>query len=167
MADTTLPQNTDELIQRIETEWDLLLKAIARADERSMSAPDAGGWSPKDNLAHISAWMNVLLDHHFGAMTMEESLGVPPVDEVGGFDEINARVVALHRNRSLADVLKEMKEVYAKTVAHLRQIPFGELLKPRHPERPDSELMLHSVIGDTYEHFAEHRESIEKALSAK
>ena len=43
-------------------------------------------------------------------------------------------------------------------------MPFEDLLKPRRADDPQSSPLLPSVAGDTYEHFAEHRENIEKML---
>jgi hypothetical protein len=39
------------------------------------------------------------------------------------------------------------------------------LMKPRDENDPDKGLIINSVIGNTNEHFAEHRETVEKVLS--
>ena len=58
------PKSKSELFSRIQHEWSALMDAVAKLDEKQMSTPDAGGWSPKDNLAHITEWMNILLDEY-------------------------------------------------------------------------------------------------------
>jgi hypothetical protein len=41
---------------------------------------------------------------------------------------------------------------------------FEDLMKPRHADDPEKRPLLMWVLGDTSEHFAEHRETIEKML---
>jgi hypothetical protein len=45
-----LPRTKNELMERIAREWDALQRAFAGLNDAQMSAPDAGGWSIKDNL---------------------------------------------------------------------------------------------------------------------
>lgn len=157
------PTNQKELLSIIEHEWNLLMELVARLDESQMSTPDAGGWSPKDNLAHLADWMNVLLGSHMDRRPAHEVFGVAPeVTEGWDFDAINAVLFERNRTRTSEDVLDELKQVYAQVVERLKSTPFEDLLKPRHPENPNSSNLLASVIGDTYEHFAEHRETMQK-----
>ncbi len=47
----------DELIKKIETEWDNLQAALDGLTEEQMHQPGVvGEWSIKDILAHITAW---------------------------------------------------------------------------------------------------------------
>ncbi len=141
------------------------MDTIAKFDASQISSPDSGGWSPKDNLAHITEWMNILLGYHMDNRPNHEILGVAPeVTAEWDFDAINKILLERNRDRSVEDVLGELKTVYARVMDRLMATPFEELLKPRHPEDPQSSPLLASVIGDTHEHFAEHRESIEKVL---
>jgi len=57
-----------------------------------------------------------------------------------------------------------LRRVYANLVKKLEAIPFEDLLKPRHADDPEKNPILIWVLGDTTEHFAEHRETIEKML---
>ena len=159
------PKDKAELFSRIEHEWSALMNVVAKLTESQMSTPDAGGWSPKDNLAHLTEWMNILLGYHMDNRPSHEVIGVAPeVTAEWDFDAINKILLERNRDRSVEDVLDELKTVYARVMDRLMATPFEELLKPRHPEDPQSSPLLASVIGDTYEHFAEHRESIEKVL---
>ena len=159
------PKDKAELFSRIEHEWSALMNVVAKLTESQMSTPDAGGWSPKDNLAHVTEWMNILLGYHMDNRPSHEVLGVTPdVTADWDFDAINKILLERNRDRSVEDVLGELKTVYVRVMDRLKSTPFEELLKPRHPEDPQSSPLLASVIGDTHEHFAEHRESIEKVL---
>jgi hypothetical protein len=62
-----MPQSTPELLSEIEREWKELWRVVGRLTTEQMVAPDAGGWSPKDNLAHLTEWMNVLMGYHLEA----------------------------------------------------------------------------------------------------
>jgi len=68
------------------------------------------------------------------------------------------------RGRSSDDVLGEIRRVYSALTLKLRSMPFEDLLKPRHADDPERQPLLNWVLGDTTEHFAEHRATIEKVL---
>jgi len=59
-----IPGSKTELMAEIKREWNLLMAVVARLDETKMTTPDEGGWSPKDNLAHLTEWMNSLMGYH-------------------------------------------------------------------------------------------------------
>jgi hypothetical protein len=161
------PKTKAELFAKIEDEWVALMELVAKLTAPQMSTPDAGGWSPKDNLAHLTEWMNILLGYHMDKRPAHEVIGVAPeIVEGWDFDKINAILVERNKNRSIEDVLSEMKTVYARVMDRLNATLFETLLQPRHPDDPQSSPLLASVAGDTYEHFAEHREAIEKAIKA-
>jgi hypothetical protein len=159
------PKSKAELFSRIENEWSALMDVVAKLTEAQMSTPDAGGWTPKDNLAHLTEWMNIMLGYHMDNRPAHEVLGVSPeVTADWDFDVINKALLARNQSRSSEDVLGELKTVYTRVMDRLKSTPFEDLLKPRHPNDPQSYPLLASVAGDTYEHFSEHREMIEKAL---
>ena len=165
MTDTELPKSSDELMADIQREWNALLAVADRLSPKQMTTPDEGGWSPKDNLAHLGEWMNVLMGYHMDRRPSHEVLGVPEEVVKGwDFEIINPMLFERNRQRPAAEVLAGLKQVYEKLTARLKAMPFEELLKPRHADDPEKRPMLNWVLGDTTEHFAEHRETIEKML---
>jgi len=166
MSDPQLPQSTSELLAQIESEWTALLRAAGRLTPEQMTVPDAGGWSPKDNLAHLSEWMKTMLGYHLDRRPAHEVMDLPEAltDPWGNFDALNAVLFERNRNRPAAEILDELKRTYADVVARLSSMPFADLLKPRHADDPKQRPLLLWVLGDTTEHFAEHRTTIEKAL---
>jgi hypothetical protein len=160
-----VPGSMPELVSAIEHEWKLLMATVEKLDEVKMTTPDAGGWSPKDNLAHLTEWMNVLMGYHLDRRPAHEVLGIPE-EAAQGWDMeiINPLLFERNRNRSTGEVLDEMRRVYAEMLAKLKAMPFDELLRPRHAEDPEKRPVLLWVLGDTSEHFAEHRATIEKLL---
>ena len=160
-----VPGNKSELMSVIQREWNLLMDVVSKLDETKMTTMDEGGWSPKDNLAHLAEWMNVLMGYHIDRRPSHEVLGVAE-DVVNGWDMEVINPVLLERNkdRSIDDVLGWLKSVYADLVAKLDAMSFEEMLAPRHADDPEKRPLLLWVIGDTSDHFAEHRETIEKNL---
>lgn len=167
MTEEWVPGNKKELMSAIDREWKLLMKVTENLTDKQMTTRDAGGWSPKDNLAHLSEWMKVLMGYHMEHRPSHEVLGVPEeVTKEWDFNIINPVLFERNRNRSSKDVLDELKKVYAQLSAKLDSISFDDLLKPRHADDPEKRPVLMWVLGDTTEHFLEHRETIEKMLNS-
>lgn len=165
MTEEWIPENKQELMSSIRREWGLLMDVVARLDEKQMTMPDAGGWSPKDNLAHITEWMKAMMGHHMDRRPAHEVMDLPEEITRGwDMEVINPELFERNRDRSTRDVLDELRRVYAEVIARLDVMSFDELMAPRHPEDPEKRPLLMWVIGDTSDHFAEHRATIERAL---
>src|SRR6185503_417888 len=159
------PGSKAELMASIEREWKSLMDMVAKLDFTRMTTPDAGGWSPKDNLAHLTEWMKVLMGYHLDRRPSHEVLGVAEeVTRDWDMQVINPVLFERNRNRTLQDVLAELKSVYAELINKLEAMTFEDLLVPRHAEDPEKRPVLLWVLGDTTDHFAEHRATIEKML---
>ena len=107
MIENSQPKTKEELLSRIAREWDLLISVVAKLDEKQMSTPDAGGWTPKDNLAHLAEWMKILLGYHLDNRPSHEVLGVAPEVTAADWDynRINQILFERNRSRSVEDVL--------------------------------------------------------------
>ena len=167
MTEEWIPKDKLELMSAIEQEWKLLINVAERLTDIEMTTPDEGGWSPKDNLAHLSEWMKVLMGYHMDHRPSHEVLGVSEdVTKDWDMEVINPVLFERNRNRSRQDVLDELKKVYEKLSAKLESMSFDDLLKPRHADDPEKRPVLMWVLGDTTEHFLEHRETIERGIKA-
>lgn len=166
MTEQWVPGSKKELMSAIEREWKLLMDVVAKLDETKMTAPDAGGWSPKDNLAHLTEWMNSLMGYHMDHRPPHEVMRLPEeATRDWDMEVINPILFERNQNRSTQDVLDEMKHVYVTLVNKLESMTFEDLLAPRYPdEDPEKRPLLMWVLGDTTEHFEEHRKTIEKML---
>jgi len=165
MTDDMLPKSKAELIFQIEREWSALMEVVAQLSSAQMLIPDAGGWSPKDNLAHLTEWMNILLDYYLDHRPAHEVIGVDPeVAENWDFEIINDIMFKRDRHQPLEQVLTELKSTYAQVLVRLESMTFDDLMKPRDENDPHKEPIINWVIGNTSGHFAEHRETIEKIL---
>jgi hypothetical protein len=165
MTEEWIPENKNELISVIRREWGLLMDVVARLDEKQMTTPDSGGWSPRDNLAHLSEWMNSLMGYHLDKRPPHEVMRIPQGAAKGWEMEIiNPILFERNRDRSTEDVLSELRRVYDALLAKLDAMSFEELMAPRHADDPEKRPLLLWVIGDTSDHFAEHRAVIERML---
>jgi hypothetical protein len=165
MTEQWVPGSKAELMSAIRREWKLLMDAVGKLDEQKMTAPDEGGWSPKDNLAHLSEWMNSLMGYHIDKRPAEEVMRLTE-EQTRDWDMevINPVLFERNKDRSIQDVLDELKQTYEKLLAKLDAMSFEDLLQPRHADDPTKRPLLMWVLGDTSEHFAEHREVIERML---
>ena len=164
MADER-PKDTAELLAVIDAEWQALMQLVDRLTPEQMTRRDAGGWSPKDNLAHLAAWMNYMTRSYVHKMPAAEAMGIEPA-KWKELDENGINAVLFERNRDLpaAQVLDTLKSTYAGVVSDLRSVPFADLMLRTRPENPDSSLVIDFVLGNTSDHFLEHRLNIEKGL---
>ncbi len=159
------PKSTTELLAAIDAEWRELQRVIQHLTPAQMNKPDEGGWSPKDNLAHIAEWLKILMGYHMDQRPAHEVLGVPiEITRDWDMDVINPVLFERNQERTAEDVVRELEKVYGDLTTKLRATPFDELMKPRHADDPEQRPVLDWVLGDTTEHMAEHRATIEKAL---
>jgi len=167
MTDDAFPKSKTELLSLIEREWSALIDVVERLSPEQMLMPDEGGWSPKDNLAHLTAWMNNMLGYHIDRRPAHEVAGVTPeVAADWDFNVMNAIYFERFRDQPIEQVLDELKKMYAQVHARLESMSFEDLMKPRHADDPENRPILLWILGDTSEHFEEHREIIEKMLNA-
>jgi hypothetical protein len=160
-----IPGSKAELMSAIRREWKQLMDVVQKLDEQKMKTPDEGGWSPKDNLAHLSEWMNSMMGYHIDKRPAHEVMRLTE-DQTRDWDMevINPVLFERNKDRSIEDVLEELKQTYEKVLAKLDAMSFEELMAPRHDDDPEKRPLLLWVIGDTSGHFAEHREVIERML---
>jgi hypothetical protein len=166
MPDRWYPKDKEDLMLGIDREWTALMRLIESLTPEEMTTPDSGGWSPKDNLAHLSAWMRFMLESELGGVPAHITLGIDEQKLKGmSEDEENAVLFERNRARSTDDILSELKSTYQKTVKTLNNISFSNLMKLLNDD-PSQRPLLESVLGNTSEHFAEHRGYIERAVKA-
>lgn len=160
-----IPENKSQLMSAIKHEWKLLMDVVDRLDATRMTTPDEGGWSPRDNLAHLSEWMNSLMGYHMDRRPAHEAMRITE-EAARGWDMevINPILFERNKDRTTEDVLGELKQVYETLLAKLEATPFEDLMKPRHANDPEKRPLLLWVLGDTSDHFAEHRTVIQKML---
>jgi hypothetical protein len=160
-TDSARPADKQELLERIAREWNALLEEIEKLSPEQVTPPGPGGWSVKDNLAHLAAWEQLMLRSYLGGQPQHELLEMDAAD-FARLDEDGINAVFYERNKVFPpeEVLQRLKQSHAQVLATLEKTPFEELLKVRYPDDPERRPMLDWVIGNTYEHYREHRRNI-------
>jgi hypothetical protein len=94
--------------------WQALLDEIGEAN---MTQPEvAGGWSIKDIVAHLTGWRRRTVRRFQAALNHEPVVPPPWPSELQEDDEINAWIYESNRDRPLADVLSDSREVFQQLV---------------------------------------------------
>jgi len=158
-----LPRDKTDLMERIRREWSALMRAIEGLTPEQMSAPMSGGWSVKDNLAHLTAWEQYLVHHYLQGQPAHQAMQID-AEAFGRLDEpgINAVIHERNQHRPLADVLADLQRSHAQVTQALGPLSFDDLMKPCEPDAPEKRVLMTLVIGNTYEHYDEHRQNIER-----
>ncbi|MEO7076289.1 MAG: DinB family protein [Ktedonobacterales bacterium] len=143
MGQTNSATSKAQLLEELrneQTQWEALLHEIGEAH---MTQPGVEGeWSIKDIVAHLTFWRRRTVGR-FQAALRHEPPPPPPWptrfgtedeisarDENTAWDEVNAWNYAANRDRPLADVLRESREVFAQLVETLDAFPTSDLLDP-------------------------------------
>lgn len=170
-AEPTLPQNKEELIERIDAAWAGLQQTLAQFTPAQMvDLRDEGGWSVKDHLAHLAIWHESLRALLAGRNRWV-AMGLP---ENAGEMDIEVKNELLHernRNRPLEEVLADFALSHAEVRAAIEQIPYEDLAKSYSHYQPEDanynpRPVLFWVIDNTYEHYIEHDTTIARLLMA-
>jgi hypothetical protein len=76
-------------------------------------------------------------------------------------DGINAILYERNRNRSITDILDDLHRTHAQVLAALEPMTYDDLMKPLYADDPQKRPLIGWVIGNTYEHYQEHRKVIQ------
>ena len=111
-----------------QARWEALLQEIG---EEHMTQPGvAAEWSIKDIVAHLTGWRHRTVGRFQAALRHEPAPPPPWPPQLQTDDEINAWIEAANRDRPLADVLRESREVFEQLAETLDAFPEADLLDP-------------------------------------
>ena len=113
-------------------------------------------WTRKDVVAHIEAWERRVV-RLFDALRSGD-----PFDPDEETDELNARLWAADRDRSLADVRSGESEAYAAMLARLDDATDEELFDGKHFAWTDGDPFAEWFRANGDEHFDEHLEQLRR-----
>lgn len=163
----------DQLVSELKQEnadWQALLDAIGEAN---MTQPEvAGGWSIKDIVAHMTEWRRRTVKRF--EMIRNPKVDLTPhwpkeLQEEEDVDKINAWFYEANRDRPLADVLGDSREVIQQLIAAIDALSDDDFQDSRIVAWLDGEQLTGAYL---FGHFHEEHESdmrawLEKVKGAK
>ncbi len=144
----------DELITKIETEWENLQTALNGLTEEQLHQPGVvGDWTVKDILAHITAWQTRLIASMFKA-----ERGLTPDTTEGGktVDQMNERFYQEMKERPFDQVWDDLDASYHQLLSRLENWSEKDLFDPKRFKWMKGQPFLEYIAGDSYEHYEEH-----------
>lgn len=160
MTDET-PFSKTELLTRIKQGWDEFNTYINSLTEQQLTIPtDAAGWTAKDHIIHLAVWEGGVL----ALLRGENRRGYMGVDEESwnsrDFDRMNEVIRQHHQDKTLPEVLNTFRDVHRQMMEKLDSMAEADFTRPyRHydPASPREEPVVNWIVGDTYEHYAQHQ----------
>ena len=149
------------LLEFIRSEHSLLELTLARLTHTQMLLPGVEGeWSIKDILAHISAWERRMINWT-GSLLHGEEPAIPLPWDV---DRMNAETYAQVREKPLADVLEEFRQIYWDSLALVESLS-DEQLQTNYADIWPMGPLWTGIAANMNWHYKEHREHIQNWLA--
>lgn len=148
------------LLTRIREAHARLADAARALDDAALQAPAPGmeGWTRKDVLAHVGWWSD-----HSTCVIEALRAGREPYDQASrpGIDDLNAQILAEHRDETASEVRRAEAEAYERLVAAVEAASEDELFRVgRFPWLEDDEPLAETVEWDSTRHYAGHLEQL-------
>lgn len=134
-GNSTGPISKKQLLAEMQSEQAAWLALLDEIGEENMTQPEvAGGWSIKDIVAHITGWRRRTVLRFRAALdpTVDMTPDYPAeLDEDDEVDEINSWIYKANRDRPLADVLNDSREVFQQLVTEVSALSDEQLNDPQ------------------------------------
>lgn len=171
MEESTTRPSKAELVRRIELSRQALEARIRSVPTRELERPGPDGWSVRDHLAHLAAWERSVVEL-LNERPRHSALDATPEEFASGdTDTLNDRICDSRRRWTLAVVLTDFESVHEDLMAVLNGLSDDDLVRSYssfQPHDPGEERPVKGwVEGNTYQHFDEHREWIERILEKR
>ena len=147
--------------------WEALLDEIGEAH---MTQPEvAGGWSIKDIVAHLTGWRRRSVLRFQALLNHDPDFSPPWPPELQEDDEINAWMYEANRDRPLADILSDSRDVFQQLVETLDAFSEEELQALRRRLNLEEEQVSGSMFFAHFhqEHEPDMRTWLEKVKTAQ
>ncbi|HEX2906952.1 MAG TPA: ClbS/DfsB family four-helix bundle protein [Phototrophicaceae bacterium] len=151
-----------DLLEQMQTGWVGLSACLKMFNAAQMTGPtDAGGWTIKDHLAHLSAWESGL----YGLLQGQSMRAVMGLDaetwQCEGFDPINAVLYQQHRNEPLDEVLHQLFDQHPQLTEKVEAMSAEDLQKIYDIDGRWQVPIGGFIAAVTYRHFQMHQPWIE------
>lgn len=151
-----------ELLNQIQAARAALEETLVQVEENQMLQPELeNGWSVKDILAHIAGWEKRMVTWITQTLAGEIPQLPQNDDEV---NRLNEQSYQENRGRPLSEVLAEFRQTYSQALRLVEGLDEQDLADPDRFAYRKGRPMWIMVAANTYWHYAEHRESIQRDL---
>ena len=166
---TPIPDSKADLFASIQQAWQTLQTTVAGASQADLLRVGPEGWSPKDHLAHLATWLEILKNHHIDGRPFGEATGVDLSTLSNPFttDDLNVIFFEHNKNMSLSQVRMWLEQIHADTLDRLHVMSFTDLMQSHDPEDPEARPLILEVMGNTYEHYQQHNRMIRALLDSR
>ncbi len=165
---STGPISKSQLMAEMHSKHAAWLALLDEIGEANMTQPEvAGGWSIKDIVAHITGWRRRTVLRFRAALDPTVDMTPPWPAELDGdddVDEINAWIYKANRDRPLADVLNDSREVFQQLVAAIGALSDEQLNDPQRFPWLEGERLTGAFL---FGHFHEEHEPDMRAWLAR
>lgn len=161
----TPPRSKEDLLDRVRTAHEEFEGTVALLRHEQMTEPLLeAGWSVKDVLAHIADWEQLTIERLNARSNPEELARIQ--DEISNtqIDDLNDHLYRKSINVALREVRIRYNTTHDELIALLEDMPEDDLLQPGRSTLWDGDPLGRLVAGNTYLHYPEHKESIERIL---
>src|SRR5215471_4929108 len=154
---TTGPISKKQLLAEMQSEQAAWLTLLDEIGEENMTQPQvAGGWSIKDIVAHLTGWRRRTVLRFRSALDPTVDMTPPwPAelngDDADGVNEINDWIYRTNRDRPLADVLNDSREVFQQLVVAIDALSDEQLNDPQRFPWPEGERPGAVLFGHFHE----------------
>src|SRR5437016_9249578 len=159
-TNTTGPISKKQLLAEMQSEQAAWLALLDEMGEENMTQPEvAGGWSIKDIVAHITGWRRRTVLRFRAALDPTVDVTPPWPAGLNGdvdVDEINDWIYKTNRDRPVADVLTDSREIFQQLVVAIDALSDEQLNDPQRFHWLEGEQLTGSLI---FGHFHEEHES--------
>jgi hypothetical protein len=153
-----------ELLNEIRTGRKKLKRALEQVDRTAWEKPGMdGGWSVKDMLAHLAFWESRTLTLYRAVKNNREP---SPSLKDRDIDDVNAEVYTERKAWPLEKVIQDEEQAYQELLELVESVPEEDLFGPYRFALLENRPFYEWVDGNTYGHYAEHIDMLEKSTLA-
>ena len=162
------PTSKNDLLAAIEKERGALETYLETLTPEQLTEPGiVGEWSPKDVLAHLIEWEQMVLGWHAAGLRGE----VPPLPAPGfkwnQTPQLNQQIYEKHRDRPLDEVLEQFQASHREILCVIQGLSNEELFTAGRYAWTKKNTLGTYMVSATSSHYLWARKEIRKGFRAK
>jgi len=154
-----------EILTHIKVERQKLERVLANIPEGSLTVSGVeSAWSVKDILAHIASWERLMVSWLEASLRGEIPDRPAPGESWENLDGMNERLYQAHKDQPFVQVIKEFEDSYQAALQNAELLSEEDLFDAGRFAWRQGDPMWRMVAANTWWHYKEHRETIERWL---